>query len=95
MKGFLTFTLAAGVAITTTSVSAGGNVSKVAVTSKTPQSASAPATMSGLGLALDRMSLHRELDRLNSLLTPLTADTEGEVVSMPTTEKTGGANWTW
>lgn len=94
MKGFLTFTLAAGVAITTTSVSAAGAISKQAASaSKAPQSTSAPSTLSGLGLALDRMSLRRELDRLNSLLSPIS---EGdEEVAMPTLQKTGGANWTW
>jgi hypothetical protein len=92
MKGFLTFTLAAGVAITTTSVSAGGNVTKIAATPKAPQTSSTPATLSGLGFALDRGSLVRELDRLNAMLAPTEAEEE---VAMPTTQKTGGVNWTW
>ena len=92
MKGFLTFTLAAGVAITTTSVSAGGNVTKIATTQKAPQTSSAPASLSGLGFALDRGALVRELDRLNELLGP--ADVEQDV-PMPTNQKTGGVNWTW
>ena len=93
MKGFLTFTLAAGVAITSTSVSARGNLTKVAVSPNAPQTASTPASLSGLGLALDRSSMIRELDRLNELLSPTEADQE--MAPMPATQKTGGVNWTW
>ena len=72
MKGFLTFTLAAGVAMTTTSVVQAAGVAKGAANaSKAPAAVQAPMSLGGMGLTLDRMSLTRELDRLTSMLNPI------------------------
>ena len=95
MKGFLTFTLAAGVAITTTSVAhaAGtGNAKGGLNVSKAPAVAQASMGISGLGLTFDRTSLTRELDRLNQLLA--TNDDDGEATDAPAQQKAVGA-WNW
>jgi hypothetical protein len=71
MKGFLTFTLAAGVAISTTSVTQAAGVKGAVNASKAPTSVQAPMSIGGMGLSLDRMALSRELDRLNAMLNPV------------------------
>ena len=95
MKGFLTFSLVAGVAITSTSVVHAAGIAKGAASvSKAPASAQGPMAMNSMGLALDRMALSRELTRLNDLLTVpegLDADAPGQ--DTPVTPKSG--LWTW
>ena len=71
MKGFLTFTLAAGVAISTSSIVQAAGVAKGAGSvNRTPTIAQTPMSTGGAGLTLDRTSLNRELDRLNAMLAP-------------------------
>ena len=95
MKGILTFTLAAGVAISTTTVVHGAGLTKgVANVSKAPASAQAPQSITGLGMALDRQLLHRELSRLTELLVPEQLDEVVEGTTMPTTVKTAPV-WTY
>ena len=81
MKGFLTFTLAAGVAITTTTVVQAAGVGKGAMNAdRTPSSQTqAPMSVGSMnGLTLDRSALNRELSRLNDLFVPTDgADDEG------------------
>jgi len=94
MKGILTFTLAAGVAISTTTVVYGAGLAKgSANVSKSPVSAQAPQSITGLGMALDRQLLNRELNRLTDLMAPAQSD---EVVegTMTTTVKTAPV-WTY
>jgi hypothetical protein len=97
MKGFLTFTLAAGVAITTTSIAQAAGVGKgVLNADRTVSSQSqAPMGIGALGgLTLDRAALNRELDRLNALLEPMDGDVEGAAASVPVQRKTIGT-WTY
>lgn len=73
MKGFLTFTLAAGVAITTTTVVQAAGVGKGAMNADRTISSQTQAPMSVgsmNGLSLDRSALNRELSRLNDLFVP-------------------------
>ena len=96
MKGFLTFTLAAGVAITTTSIAQAAGVGKGALNADRAVSAQfqAPMSIGALGaFTLDRAALNRELDRLNSLLEPMDGDAEGAAATMPVQRKSAGA-WT-
>jgi hypothetical protein len=91
MKGLLTFTLAAGVAISTTSVvHATGVVKGASNANKAPASAQAPMGIGSMGITLDRVSLTRELDRLNSMLNP----SDGEENSAGLTQKTT-PTWTY
>ena len=90
MKGFLTFTLAAGVAITTTSIAQAEGVGKGAMNANRTASTQTQAPMSVgamAGLALDRSALNRELSRLSALLEPVATDEDGESESMPLQKK--------
>jgi hypothetical protein len=74
MKGFLTFTLAAGVAITTTSIAQAAGVGKGVVNTDRTASTQTQAPMNVgamAGLTLDRSALNRELSRLADLLEPV------------------------
>ncbi len=95
MKGFLTFTLAAGVAITTGSVAQAAGVTKGAASlSKAPVAVQAPMGLGSMGLALDRVSLTRELERLNQMLNP-SDDFEGNsTTNSPVPSKVTGM-WTY
>lgn len=80
MKGFLTFTLAAGVAITTTSVVQAAGVGKGALNVDRPSNSQIQAPMSVgsmNGLQLDRSAISRELSRLSELLVPTGSEEEG------------------
>ena len=80
MKGFLTFTLAAGVAITSTSIAQTAGVGKGAMNADSTASTQIQAPMSvGAmgGLVFDRTALNRELNRLSALLEPMDGDGEG------------------
>ena len=69
MKNFLTFTLAAGVAITSTTVVHGAGLSKPIVDAERTVSRQSPAATANVGTgALDRASFNRELVRLSDLL---------------------------
>ena len=73
MKGFLTFTLAAGVAITTSSVAHAAGVGKGAMNAdRTPSTQTqTPMSVGAMsGFTLDRSSLIRELSRLSELMAP-------------------------
>ena len=81
MKGFLTFTLAAGVAITSTSIAQAAGVGKGAMNAdRSPSAQTQSQSPMGVGafggLSLDRSALNRELSRLNELLL-VGDDTEG------------------
>lgn len=98
MKGFLTFTLAAGVAITTTSVVQAAGVGKGALNGDRSASSNTSAPMSVgamAGLTLDRTALNRELGRLRTLLEPLVSDEEGESANTPVQTKTSVGAWTY
>ena len=70
MHSFLTFTLAAGVAITTTSVvHAAGIPKNTAAGAKSLSSRQAPVSLANAGSsALDRTAFNRELTRLTDLI---------------------------
>jgi hypothetical protein len=91
MKSFLTFTLAAGVALTTTSIAQAGTANGKAAlnVSKTPSTAQAPLGIGGLGVTFDRMTLLRELDRLNQELLP--TEEFDEPADAPVRHKGSGA----
>ncbi len=92
MKGFLTFTLAAGVALTTSSVSQAAGPGKGAMNvNKTPSMSQSPVGIGGFGVTLDRTTLTRELDRLNQLLAAPDVGSE-ELTNTPVQEK-GNAVW--
>jgi hypothetical protein len=97
MKGFLTFTLAAGVAITSTSIAQAAGVGKGAMNADSTASTQIQAPMSvGAmgGLVFDRTALNRELNRLNELLAPMDGDVEGGAADVPVITKSGTA-WTF
>ena len=90
MKGFLTFTLAAGVAITTTSVAQAAGVGKGAMNADRIASTQtqAPANSGALGgFALDRAALNRELNRLTDLLAPVDEGDETGATNTSTQRK--------
>ena len=90
MKGFLTFTLAAGVAITTSSVAQAAGTGKGAMNvSKAPAMAQAPMGIGALGASFDRTTLIRELDRLNQILAPTESGEDG-TTNTPLPQKGGG-----
>ena len=97
MKGFLTFTLAAGVAITTTSIAQAAGVGKGAMNADRTASTQIQAPMSvGAmgGLVFDRTALNRELNRLSALLEPMNGDEESGAANVPVITKSGTA-WTF
>jgi hypothetical protein len=97
MKGFLTFTLAAGVAITTTSIAQAAGVGKGAMNADRTASTQIQAPMSvGAmgGLVFDRTALNRELNRLSALLEPMDGDEESGAANVPVITKSGTA-WTF
>ena len=97
MKGFLTFTLAAGVAITTTSIAQAAGVGKGAMNADRTASTQIQAPMSvGAmgGLVFDRTALNRELNRLSALLEPMNGDEESGAANVPVIRKSGTA-WTF
>ena len=96
MKGFLTFTLAAGVAITTTSVAQAEGVVKGAASGNlTAPAMLAPQGLSAMGMTLDRMALNRELARLTDLLTANeSVDESATAPATPITTKSLGT-WTY
>ena len=99
MKGFLTFTLAAGVAITTTAVAQAVGVGKGAMNldKTTSSQTQGPMSVGAMGgLSLDRAALNRELNRLTALLQPddeLLTDRDG-TTAMPVKRKGGSGEWT-
>lgn len=96
MKGFLTFTLAAGVAITTTSVAQAAGVGKGAMNADRIASTQtqAPMSVGALGgLVLDRVALSRELARLSDLLAPTNTEDDVESTNSSVQRKSVG-NWT-
>ncbi len=96
MKGFLTFTLAAGVAITTTSIAQAAGVGKAALNADRVASTrtQAPMSIGALGgLTLDRVALNRELDRLTELIDPMNTEVDADIAAMPVQRKSAGA-WT-
>jgi len=97
MKGFLTFTLAAGVAITTTSVAQAAGVGKGAMNADRTASAQSQGPMSlgaMSGFTLDRAALSRELNRLATLLEPATGDEGNDTSNAPVKSKSLG-EWTY
>ena len=96
MKGILTFTLAAGVAITTTSVAQAAGVGKGAMNADRIASTQtqAPMSVGALGgLVLDRVALSRELARLSDLLAPTNTEDDVESTNSSVQRKSVG-NWT-
>ena len=96
MKGFLTFTLAAGVAITTTSIVQAAGVGKGAMNADRAASTQTQGPMSvGAmgGLLLDRSALNSELIRLSELLAPVDGDEEG-VSAGRTVQRKSVGSWT-
>ena len=96
MKGFLTFTLAAGVAISTTTVVQAAGITKGAASAnKAPATAQGPMTVGSMSIGIDRFALSRELNRLNQMLAPQEGiEGIGEEADSPVTAKTAGV-WTW
>ena len=98
MKGFLTFTLAAGVAITTTSIAQAAGIGKGPMNADRTASSQTQAPMSiGTmgGLTLDRMALNRELSRLSTLLEPMVGDQEDGSSDAPVQRKLTSTGWSW
>ena len=76
MKSFVTFTLAAGVALSTASVvqAAGGTRGVQTKIDRTSNVASVPATVGVTTFSFDRTSFNRDLSRISELLQPVTDD---------------------
>jgi hypothetical protein len=97
MKSLLTFTLAAGVAITTTSIAQAGGVGKVAANAERTAATQtkAPMTTGAMAkLTLDRPALNRELNRLRALLQPIYEDPQGGAVDT-SARSMGEGIWTY
>ena len=78
MKNLLSFTLAAGVALTTTTVAHGAGVSKTVAGQTGASARQVPAAVSTLaGSTFDRAVVSRELARISELLNPMTGDDYG------------------
>ena len=93
MKSLLTFTLAAGVAITTTSIVHAAGTAKGAakVERASTIQVSAPQYLGTVsGLALDRSAMNRELNRLNDLLQPTSMNDELSEASVAVGKKSLG-----
>ena len=94
MKGFLTFTLAAGVAITTSSVAHAAGVGKGAMNAdRTPSTQTqTPMSVGAMsGFTLDRSALMRELLRLSELMAPVEVDADG---ANSTVQRKSVGTWT-
>lgn len=95
MKSLLTFTLAAGVAITT------GTVAEAAGTAKGIQSAggnnkfivAAPSVLGTRASLPDRNLINLELSKLMTELEPIESDDEN--LGVPAKKKSGGSSWTF
>ena len=76
MKSFVTFTLAAGVALATASVvqAAGGTRGVQTKIDRTSNVASVPATVGVTTFSFDRAAFNRELSRISEILQPVTDD---------------------
>ena len=76
MKSFVTFTLAAGVALTTASVAKAAGVTRGAQTKvdRTTNVASVPASVGITALSFDRTAFNRDLSRISEILQPGTDD---------------------
>ena len=90
MKSFVTFTLAAGVALTTASVAHAAGVTRAAQTKvdRTIKVASVPASGGIATLSFDRTAFNRDLSRISEILQPGTDDdlllSEGSTVGRKT-----------
>ena len=90
MKSFVTFTLAAGVALTTASVvqAAGGTRGVQTKIDRTSNVASVPATVGVATFSFDRAAFNRDLSRISEILQPGTDDdlllSEGSTVGRKT-----------
>lgn len=96
MKGFLTFTLAAGVAITTTSIVQAAGVGKGALTADRSAATQKQEPMSVAamsGFSLDRAALNRELNRLSVLLEPEYLNEEGGSGNQSVERKVSATGW--
>ena len=96
MKGFLTFTLAAGVAITTTSIAQAAGVSKGSLNADRSAATQKQEPMSigaMSGFSLDRAALNRELNRLSVLLEPEYLNEESGTGNQPVERKTSVGGW--
>lgn len=96
MKGFVTFTLAAGVAITSTSIAHAEGIAKGRLSVTNPGAAlnQGPATTGLLnGLVLDRAALNRELAKLQPD-TDLTDEMDDGQAPVKATAKTSSV-WTF
>jgi len=96
MKGFLTFTLAAGVAITTTSIAQAAGVGKGAMNAgrSTATQTQAPMSIGAMGgFSLDRAALNRELNRLSVLLEPEYLNEESGSENQPVDRKMSVGGW--
>lgn len=90
MKGFLTFTLVAGVAISTSSIVQAAGVAKgTANISKAPAVTQGASSIGAMGLTLDRSALSRELNRLNELLAPVDGTSETDSSDATVRAKSG------
>ena len=93
MKSLLTFTLAAGVAITTTSIvqAAGTPKGMAKVERSSAIQSSAPQYLGTVGgLAIDRSVMNRELSRLSELIQPNLVDDEVSAGGTAVGKKLGG-----
>ena len=77
MKNFLSFTLAAGVAITTTSVVHAAGVPKAATNGTKAVATRVASVGVGASAIMDRSSLNRELARISELLSSPIGDDFG------------------
>src|SRR5687768_12223716 len=78
MKNFLSFTLAAGVALTTAQVAHAAGVTTVSAERAGKSQANMPGTPAKAGrIAFDRNALHRELNRISDLLVPNASANDG------------------
>ena len=94
MKNFLSFTLAAGVAITTAQVAQAAGVTKVSSERLMTVQAQMPGSpTSAASAGFDRSSLNRELARISELVAPIGFSNDGltEDSSVSVTKKVGGS----
>jgi hypothetical protein len=95
MKNFLTFTLVAGVAITSAQVAQAAGVSKVGAERTAKAQAQMPgsaATAAARG-GFDRAALNRELTRISEMLAPVGSTDDGLTETSAVTKKIGTFSW--